>query len=179
MIVIGNMKALNMQYDELWFVMRSMDWFYKKKAKSISTNRLVYSNEIIQSNYQLLMQPNVHIVDELAPSHELYTFYLSHKDRRTWGDEVFYMDYVPMFIHEMSTQEDSRDKLNELYRLDKMGKTILLVCACQEERICHRSILAGLLYGVGCNVKSSFGTNISQYGVYYEMYKNKRENISE
>lgn len=172
-IIIGNMKSLNMHYDELWFAMRSMDWFYKKKIKS--SFGMTIATEINKKNYQLLMQPNVHIVDDLAPSRELYTFYLSCKDRGTWGHETFYMDYVPKFIHEMSYQEDSRDKLNELYRLDKQGKTVLLVCACQEENVCHRSILAGLLHGAGCNVISSFGTDISKYDVYYEMYKNKRD----
>lgn len=162
-IIIGNMKALNMKYDELWFVMHSMKWYFRDKKTGE-----------INKNAELISQPNVHVVNDLAPSHELYTFYLSHKNRGTWDEDVFWTKYVPMFIHEMSTQEDSRDKLNELYCLDKQGKTILLVCACQEENICHRSILAGLLYGVGCDVKSSFGTDISKYKIYYEMYTIER-----
>lgn len=176
MIIIGNMKSLNLQYDELWFIMRSMDWFYKKKVPH-PTDRSQYTYEINQKNYQLLMQSNVHIVDELAPSKDLYTFYLLCKDRGTWNYGTFAKQYVPVFIHEMSSQVDSRDKLNELWSLDKQGKTILLVCACQEEHICHRSIIAGLLHSVGCNVTSAFGTNISEYDKYYEMYKyNKYKN---
>lgn len=174
-IIIGNMKSLNLKYDELWFIMRSMDWFYKKKVGNRFTK---YSNtEINQSNYRLLMQSNVHIVDELSPSKHLYTYYLLCKDRGTWNYGTFTRQYVPVFIHEMSTQQDSKDKLNELWSLDKQGKTILLVCACQEEHMCHRSIIAGLLHSVGCNVTSAFGTNISEYDKYYEMYKyNKYKN---
>lgn len=170
-IVIGNMKALNLQYDELWFIMRSMDWFYKKKIKS-SFGNMTVATEINQKNYQLLMQPNVHIVDELSPSKDLYTFYLSCKDRGTWDYNTFTKRYVPRFIYEMSSQQDSKNKLNELWSLDRQGKVILLVCACQEEHLCHRSIIAGLLHGVGCNVVSAFGTDISQYDKYYEMYCN-------
>lgn len=40
----------------------------------------------------------------------------------------------------------------------------------KEEQMCHRSIIAGLLHGVGCNVVSAFGTNISRYDMYYKLY---------
>lgn len=70
-IVIGNMKSLNMHYDELWFIMRSMDWFVYEKAG----NRFKQYDKtrIKQANYRLLMQPNVKVIDELSPSHDLFT----------------------------------------------------------------------------------------------------------
>ena len=167
-IIIGNMKALNLQYDELWFIMRSMDWFYRKK---VGDRFKRYSDvEINQKNYQLLMQPNVKIIDELSPSKELFQFYMSCKNKGTWNGNTFIQKYVPRFIHEISSQQDSKDRLNELWYLDKQGKTILLVCSCQEENMCHRSIIAGLLHGVGCNVISTFGTDISKYDIYRKMY---------
>ena len=41
----------------------------------------------------------------------------------------------------------------------------------------NRSIIAGLLHGVGCNVVSAFGTNISRYDVYYKMYREEENKI--
>ena len=50
-IVIGNMKSLNMHYDELWFIMRSMDWFVYEKVG----NRFKQYDKtrIKQANYRL------------------------------------------------------------------------------------------------------------------------------
>lgn len=166
-IIIGNMKSLNLKYDELWFIMRSMDWFYKKK---IGNRYPKYSNEINQKNYQLLMQPNVKIVDDLAPSRDLFTWYMRTKQQGNWNMDTFTNGYVPTFIKDIFANQDAKDRLNQLWRLDKQGKTILLVCSCQEEAMCHRSIIAGLLHGVGCNVSSSMNNDISQYDVYRTMY---------
>ena len=168
-IIIGNMKSLNMHYDELWFIMRSMDWFYKKKLTG-SRFKKYSDTEFNQSNYRLLMQPNVKIIDELSPSKDLYSVFMSLKVNGDWNMDVFLKKYVPRFLKEMSSQQDSKDRLNQLWELDRQGKTILLVCACQEENMCHRSIVAGLLHGVGCNVQSAFGNDISRYGIYYKMY---------
>ena len=167
-IIIGNMKALNLQYDELWFIMRSMDWFYRKK---VGARFKRYSDtEINQKNYQLLMQPNVKIIDELSPSKDLFTWFMIQKQKGQWNKTTFHNIYVPRFLKEMSSQQDSKDRLNDLWYLDKQGKVILLVCSCQEEDMCHRSIIAGLLHGVGCNVISAFGNSVSQYDIYYKMY---------
>ena len=167
-IIIGNMKALNMHYDELWFIMRSMDWFYRKK---VGDRFKRYSDvEINQKNYQLLMQPTVQIIDELSPSKDLFTWFMVTKNNGKWNETAFHDVYVPRFLREMSSQQDSKDRLNELWSLDKQGKTILLVCSCQEESMCHRSIIAGLLHGVGSNVTSAFGTDISRYDIYRKMY---------
>lgn len=171
-IVIGNMKALNMHYDELWFIMRSMDWFYRKKVGSRFTR---YSDsEINQKNYQLLMQPNVKIIDELSPSKELFGFYLSLKKEGNWNQQSFNTKYVHRFIHELASNQEAKDRLNDLWLLDKQGKTVLLVCSCQDEVMCHRSIIGGILHGVGCNVKSTiYGYNISDYDKYYQMYRSE------
>lgn len=176
-IIIGNMKSLNLQYDELWFIMRSMDWFYKKKTNSRFTKYKYSNTEINQKNYALLMQPNVKIIDELSPSRDLYTWYMLKRDRKEWDYQCFNDYYVPRFLKEMSSQQDSKDRLNQLWELDRQGKTILLICACQEENMCHRSIIAGILHGVGCNVMSAFGNSISNYDIYYKWYRDiEKEN---
>ena len=170
-IIIGNMKALNLQYAELWFIMRSMDWYYKKKEKKPSKRFTLYSDEIIEANYRFLMHPNVKIISDLAPSQDLFTWYMLQRNKGQWNQEAFDKTYVPAFIRDLSTQQDSKDRLNQLWYEDKNGKTILLVCACQEENMCHRSIIAGVLHGVGVNVTSTFGTDISCYDKYYQMYR--------
>lgn len=167
-IIIGNMKSLNLKYDELWFIMRSMDWFYRKK---VGDRFKRYSDtEINQANYRLLMQPNVKIVDDLSPSRDLFKWYMIKKTKGQWNMDTFINEYVPIFINEIVINQDAKDRLNQLWQLDREGKTVLLVCSCQEEQMCHRSIIAGLLHGVGCNVISAFGTNISQYDMYYKLY---------
>lgn len=167
-IIIGNMKALNLQYDELWFVMRSMDWFYKEKVGNKFPR---YSDKINQKNYRLLMQPNVKIIKDLSPSEDLFRWYMTKKLKGEWNDHAFINTYVNAFLRDLAVNQDAKDRLNDLWLLDKQGKTILLVCVCQEERLCHRSILAGILHGVGCNVMSASGTSISKYDIYYDLYR--------
>lgn len=167
MIIIGNMKYLNRQYDELWFVMRSMDWFIYEKSKSLRFAKYD-KTKLIKRNYELLMQQNVKIIDELSPSQDLFTFYLSHKQRGDWDETVFQDTYVPAFLRSINN-EDARDRLNELWTLDRQGKTILLICTCQEEHMCHRSILAGILASVGCTVQVQ--GDLEQYKKYGAIFK--------
>jgi uncharacterized protein YeaO (DUF488 family) len=167
MIIIGNMKYLNRQYDELWFVMRSMDWFIYEKTKSLRFAKYD-KTKLIKKNYELLMQPNVKIISELSPSEGLFRYYLSCKEHKTWDEKRFKNKYVPWFLDSINN-EDGRDRLNELWRLDKASKTVLLICTCQEENMCHRSILAGILASVGCNVQVQ--GNLNDYLVYGEMFK--------
>lgn len=174
-IVIGNMKSLNMHYDELWFIMRSMDWFVYEKVG----NRFKQYDKtrIKQANYRLLMQPNVKVIDELSPSHDLFTWYMLRRQKGEWNMNTFVNDYVPAFIRGIITNEDAKNRLNELWNLDRQNKTVLLVCTCQEEEMCHRSIIAGILHGVGCNVISAFGNNISRYDIYYKLYREEEKKI--
>lgn len=167
MIIIGNMKYLNRQYDELWFVMRSMDWFLYEKNKGSRFNTYD-KTKLNKRNYELLMRPNVKVIDDLSPSKELFTFYLSNKQRGTWDMDTFLKRYVPRFLKEINC-EDGRDRLNELWQLDRAGKTILIICTCQEENMCHRSILAGVLASVGCNVQVE--GDLSFYKAYGDMFK--------
>lgn len=173
MIVIGNMKSLNMHYDELWFIMRSMDWFvYEKVELGYRFKHSQYDKtKIKQANYRLLMQPNVKVIDELSPSHDLFTWYLIQRQKGEWNQQTFVNKYCSIFINQIIGYQEAKDRLNELYLLDKQGKTVLLVCSCKDEFMCHRSILAGILHGVGCNVQSAFGTDISRYDIYYKLYR--------
>lgn len=93
------------------------------------------------------------------------------KSRGEWNQQTFINTYCPAFINCLLYNENAKNRLNELWSLDKQGKTVLLICSCKDEFMCHRSILAGILHGAGCNVQSAFGTDISRYDIYYKLYR--------
>jgi uncharacterized protein YeaO (DUF488 family) len=136
MITIANINQINpFDYDETWAIVRS----YKKNIMGIKQ------------------------VPELSPSSSLFSLYLRLKKEGSWGFNTFQEKYVPTFLKEMCSKE-ARNKLNELYKLDKEGKNICLVCYCPNETLCHRSIIIGLLQGVGCK------TCGKDYSYYYKQY---------
>ena len=103
-------------------------------------------------------------VPELSPSSNLFGKFRELKDKKLWNRNSFNDIYVPQFVNEMKA-ESARTKLNELYTKSKAGKKICLVCFCYDEYMCHRSIVAGLLQGVGCDVRVN-----NDYSKYYDMY---------
>ena len=134
MITIGNIKSIRVEdYDAVYAIVRSM----KRKMQGVE---------------QLAV---------LSPSSELFGKYLDAKRRGDWNSTFWSLVYVPEFIAQMDSRE-ARDALNKLYIADKRGLNIALVCFCDDELKCHRSIVAGLLQGVGCNVRAKH-----DYSVYY------------
>ena len=129
------------EFDEVWAIVRSMK----------------YEN------------PRIKQVQRLSPSPELFHKYLNLKAAGNWNKESFDNIYVPKFLHDIRYgDERGFEVLNELYKLDKQGKKIALCCFCPEESLCHRSIVAGLLQAVGCNVVIP---SKKDYSKYYDMYK--------
>lgn len=141
MIVITNIRNINNDnYDEIWAIVRS----------------LKHNNGAIKQ------------VTSLSPSTELFYKYLSLKNNGNWDKNAFDTIYVPQFIREIRKQPDAIEKLGYLYQQDKMNKKICLVCFCTDETLCHRSIIAGLLQGVGANVITE---TQNDYSKYFEMFK--------
>ncbi len=150
MITLGSMKDINpSKYDETWIIVRSL------------------------SNKKALNNINTFHVPELSPSPELFKAYLGWKEV-DWGQDRFQKSYVPRFIIEMLLDKAAKDKLNELYFKDKAGKSILLVCFCNDEDICHRSVVGGILQGVGCKVISTTYPYFMDYSKYYDMYTQQK-----
>ena len=114
-------------------------------------------------------KPGMIQVKDLSPSKELFHKYLSLKAVGRWNEATFKEIYVPRFLYEIRSNKKAIDLLNEIYKIDKAGGDIALVCFCHEEDKCHRSIIAGLLQAVGCNVKTLTGND---YAAYHEMFKN-------
>lgn len=122
-----------------------------------------------------MKNPSKHIkhVPEISPSLNLFFKAKKLMKENQWNKQTFDTIYVPQFLKEMH-EEQAINILNKLYQIDKNGGKICLVCFCPDETMCHRSIIAGLLQGVGCNVQTETSNN---YTKYYKMYnETQREN---
>lgn len=139
MIIITNIRNANKIYDENWAIVRSL-----------------------KSQSSLLKQ-----VTDLSPSLQLFFKYRNLAANNNWNQKTFNEIYVPQFISELKANDNARKTFEYLYNQDKKGKTISLVCFCTNESLCHRSIIAGILSGGGCNVQTDTGTD---YRRYYNMY---------
>ena len=102
----------------------------------------------------------------LSPSEDLYKQYLRLRREGKWNEESFASIYVPQFLADMHNP-DAREALNMLFTLGSKKK-IALYCYCWNERLCHRSIIAGLLQGAGADVVLPTGRDFSQY---YQQYR--------
>lgn len=139
MIRITNIRNANSSFDENWAIVRSL-----------------------KSNSQLLTQ-----VTDLAPSFNLFLKFQELKKRNDWNFKTFESIYVPQFIYELRNNPDAIKRFEYLYTQDKLNKNICLVCFCTDETLCHRSIIAGILAGGGCDVKTD---TQNDYRKYYAMY---------
>ena len=110
-------------FDEIWVVCRSIS----KLASRLKDN------------------PKTIHVPELSPEPELFYAYVR------WSEELFQTNYVPEFIREIQNNKDAIKRLDELCEKSKT-KNIALVCFCSDEKMCHRSILAGILSNKGANI---------------------------
>lgn len=111
---------------------------------------------------------DVRQVSELSPSKGLFYKYLDLKKKNMWGTNSFNEIYVPQFLQEIKENRTvTSPLLNYLYSADKHGKNIALLCFCSDEELCHRSIIGGLLQGVGISVQTGTGND---YKRYFDMY---------
>lgn len=158
-VVITSVKKLseankNNPLSETWFVVRSL--------KSLGGTLPKVGNAIS------------YWVHQLSPSDGLFSTYWNMKKQGTWNHDTFMNIYVPQFLEEMKL-DLAKTLLNTLYHsvVDE-SKTIALVCFCNDEAECHRSILAGLLQGVGIEVVNEHGAPVD-YILYNNMYRGTPE----
>ncbi len=104
---------------------------------------------------------------ELAPSDELYSFYVQMKKSFKWTEKIFQEKYVPQYITDLVRNDKAMETLTALIM---SNKNIYLACFCENERFCHRSILAGILKGLGADVQS-LDTDVGNYLKYYDIFK--------
>lgn len=138
MIYIGTIRDVSNNYDENWLIVRS--------AKSIPR----FSEQVV----------------DLSPSSSLFYSYLNAKKAGIWNEQWFADNYVPQFIREIKSNPNAINLLGKLYH-DSFTKDIVLCCYCPDEKLCHRSIIAGLLLGSGANISCDL-----DYIKYWNMFTN-------
>lgn len=124
-------------YDEVWWIVRSPDSPPKEEK----------------------------LVRSLVPSKELFLRYRKAFHAGQFGPEFFQKEYIPQFISELSKNEDAKVDLDYLCR-EGSRRNIVLGCYCENEALCHRSIIAGILLGLGVEIDTS-----TEYRKYYEMFR--------
>ena len=97
---------------------------------------------------------NVLHVPELAPKESLFKEYRSMVHSGQWNEQAFEESYVPRFLKDIQTSETAMKQLRALVAVSG-DKNIRLACfySDDEEGICHRSIVAGLLLNMGACVE--------------------------
>lgn len=104
----------------------------------------------------------------LAPSEELlYNTKINHIN--------FQEEYVPRFIEELAHREAAIQALNSLWKKDRNGKNIALICFCTDEETCHRSIVGGILQGAKAHVEGL----TKDYSAYYDLFVAQRQVIKQ
>lgn len=139
MISIHGIRKLDYKkYDQVWAVVRSMS----------------YQN------------PHIAQMSILSPPPALFHKYLEWRDLGMWNHETFLNKYVPEFLQYIHDNKDANQMLGTLSRMSEKLH-ICLTCFCPDETLCHRSILAGLLQGLGCKVETETGNDYTAYFKYY------------
>lgn len=106
---------------------------------------------------------------ELSPDKSLFYAYLDMKNTGEWNETAFREIYVPRFLKQIKQDKQAVAALNGLY-VESKTKTIELACFCADEKLCHRSIIAGLMRGANAAVQTEHGDG-SEYIDYYRQYK--------
>lgn len=135
MISIGNIFKTNpAEFDEVWVICFAVD-----ELRSLFEDF-----------------ENVFHVPELAPKESLFKEYRSMVHSGQWNEQSFKRCYVQKFLNDIQSSEAAMKQLRALVAVSE-DKNIRLACFCpdDEEGICHRSIVAGLLLNMGACVECS------------------------
>lgn len=124
-------------YDEVWWIVRSPDNPPKEEK----------------------------LVQALAPSRELFRKYRDAFHAGQFNAEFFKNKYIPQFLGELSENPEAGKVLEYLCRKSR-SKNIVLGCYCENEKLCHRSIIAGILLGMGAQIETE-----QEYLKYYELFQ--------
>lgn len=122
---------------------------------------------IVRAPDELL--PYAKHVPELSPSPALFEEYRKVYLAGTFGEDFFDHVYVPRFLKDLSTSDKALALLNELTK-NSPDKNYYLGCYCENERLCHRSIIAGILKGMGATIDTK-----DEYLKYYQMLMTLRQ----
>lgn len=104
-------------------------------------------------------------VSELSPSSELFKEYRRVYHRGMFNDDYFQKVYVSRFLQELSVNKEAL-KLLKILCEESERKNIVLCCYCENENLCHRSLIAGILLGMGAVIDTELS-----YVRYFEKFK--------
>ena len=142
MITTGCIPKINPDdFDEVWWIVRSPDTIPVKEK----------------------------LVSELAPSPELFRDYRQAFHAGRFGTEYFQNVYVPWFLKDLEKNLEAQERLEYLCQ-ESRTKRIALCCYCEDESLCHRSIIAGILLGMGAVIETK-----EEYRKYFEMPESKAQ----
>lgn len=126
MLYTGNLKKITNneieKYDEIWLIVRSL--------------RYMPNNP----------KGNIKHVPELSPSFSLFIEYNNLRNQGKWNKQMFEEQYKPRFLAEM-TNRIPKSMLQELAQKSK-SKDILIACFCDDESMCHRSLVKQLVENI-------------------------------
>lgn len=87
-----------------------------------------------------------HII-ELAPSKELFSWYMANKGIDNW-----FKEYKKVYKQEIQNNEIALEKMRYIKRILDSGKDVVLLCYCRDVSKCHRSIIGEAYEYVGVEV---------------------------
>lgn len=121
MLYTGSIRDINKtKYDEIWVIVRSLG--------NVPTG------------------DNVYHVPQLSPSYDLFYDYRNWVKQGVWCKKQFDEVYKPRFLEEMKS--DTAQQYLNLLRESCKTKDILICCFCNDESMCHRSIVKELVEGM-------------------------------
>lgn len=97
-------------------------------------------------------RPGILPMPALAPTKELTEQVKRWRQQNQWTPKTFEEKYKPQYLRYLKLNENARSLLDTLDRADASYQKIALVCVCENPHCCHRSILAEVLKGRGCDV---------------------------
>lgn len=108
-------------------------------------------------------------VPELAPSLKTFRMYQGLQEKGAWNKETFYRFYVPLYLKDLC-RPNSHARLMHLVDCMKAGGNVELLCYCYDEELCHRSIVGGIIQGMGFPVVAK-----DDYSKFYNLWRQMRE----
>lgn len=123
MIYIGRVADMSSEYDENWMIVRAPEEIpYYAKHVPI-----------------------------LSPLPDLFSQYKAALANGEFNKQWFEEVYVPRFTYDLANNPDALKVLTELCDLGQ-EKNMYLCCYCEDEKLCHRSIVSGILLGMGASI---------------------------
>lgn len=130
------------------------------------------SSIAICENWMIVRSPDILLpyakhVPQLAPSEELFRNYRKAFHKGVFNTEYFNDIYVPWFLKDMAYDQEAQKLLKTLCEESK-NRDYFLGCYCENEKRCHRSLIAGILLGMGALIDTE-----PDYIKYYPMFRNQ------